>query len=94
MFAVTMGSYDRAEVRKRVGLFILHLLSSAYPNRSIGLYSDDGLTEFKNVSARILNKTRKNVGLKINAQGNLKIVNYLDITLNLTTGKFYPFGKS
>ena len=93
MFDFTMGSHDGAEVCERVCLFILHLLSSAYPNGSISLYRDDGQVAFKNVSARTLDKTRKNVGLKINALGNLKIVNYLDITLNHTTGKFYPFGK-
>ena len=33
------------------------------------------------------------LGLKITAQSNLKFGNYLDVTLNLTTGKFYPFRK-
>ena len=31
------------------------------------------------------------LGLKITVQSNMKIFNYLDVTLNLTTGKYYPF---
>ena len=101
VFDVTMNRYDGAEVCELIGLSILHQLSSAYSSRSIGLYRDDGLAVFKNVSARILDKTTKNfskifgkLGLKITGQANLKIVNYLDITLNLTTGKFYPLKKT
>ena len=33
------------------------------------------------------------LGLQITAQSNLKIVNYLDVTLNLSTGKFCPYRK-
>ena len=31
--------------------------------------------------------------MQITAQSNLKIVNYLDVTLNLSTGKYYPYRK-
>ena len=67
---------------------------------SIGLYRDDGLAVFKNMNARSADKARKvfckilgDLGLKITVQSNMKIVNYLDVTLNLTTGKYYPFRK-
>ena len=100
MFDVAMGCYDGAEVCELVGLYILHKLSSAYPNGSIGLYRDDGLAVFKNMNARSGDKTRKvfcqildDLGLKITVQSNLKVVNYLDVTLNLKTGKYYPFRK-
>ena len=33
------------------------------------------------------------LGLKITAHSNLKIVNYLDVTLNLSTGKYQPYKK-
>ena len=33
------------------------------------------------------------VGLQITAQSNLKIVDYLDVTLNLSTRKFCPYRK-
>ena len=97
MFDVAMGCYDGAEVCELVGLYILHKLTSTYTNGSIGLYRDDGLAVFKNMSARSLDKARKDfskilgeLGLQITAQSNLKIVNYLDVTLNLTTAKYYP----
>ena len=100
MFDVAMGCYDGAEVCKLVGPFILNKLSSAYPNDSIGLYRDDGLAVFKNMNPRSGDKARKvfckilgDLGLKITVQSNLKIVNYLDVTLNLTTGKYYLFRK-
>ena len=80
MFDVTMGSYDGAKVCELVGLFILHQLS-AYPNGSIGLHRDDGQAAFKNVSARIMDKTRKNfskifgeLSLKITALKNRKLM--------------------
>ena len=100
MFDVAMGCYDGAEVCELVGLYILHKLTSTYTNGSIGLYRDDGLAVFKNMSARSLDKARKDfskilgeLGLQIIAQSNLKIVNYLDVTLNLTTAKYYPYRK-
>ena len=91
MFDVAMGCYDGAEVCGLVGLYILHKLTSTYTNESIGLYRDDGLAVFKNIGARSLDKARK--VLQVTAQSNLKIVNYLDVTLNLTTAKYYPYRK-
>ena len=100
MFDVTMGCYDGAEVCELVGLYILHKITSTYTNGSIGLYRDDCLAVFKNMSARSLDKARKDfskilgeLGLQITAQSNLKIVNYLDVTLNLTSAKYYPYRK-
>ena len=42
----------------------------------------------------ILQKTFKDFGLEISAESNLKIVNYLDVTLNLNDGSFRPCDKS
>ena len=50
-------------------------------------------------SARSLDKAKKffsqilEHGLQITAHSNLKIVNYLDVTLNLSTGKYQPYKK-
>ena len=100
MFDVTMGSYDRAEVIELVGLFILHKLKTKFNNKNIGLYRDDGLAAFRNMGPRTADNIRKKfhqifdeVDLKITVQANLKIVNFLDITLNLTTEKFCPYRK-
>ena len=93
MFDVAMGSYDGAEVCELVRLYILQKLTTAFPNGNIGLYRDNGLAAFRSTSARSLDNARKDfskileeLGLQITAQSNLKIVNYLDVTLNLSTG--------
>ena len=50
LFDVTMGSYDGAEMCKLVGLYILNRLSEKYDKESTGLYRDDGLAVFSNIS--------------------------------------------
>ena len=35
----------------------------------------------------------EDVELKITVQSNIKVVDHLDITLNLSNGKFYPYRK-
>ena len=40
-----------------------------------------------------LQKTFKDFGLEIAAESNLRIVNYLDVTLNLNDGSFRPCDK-
>ena len=39
-------------------------------------------------------KTFKDFGLEILAESNLRIINYLDVTLNLNDGSFRPCDKS
>ena len=47
------------------------------------------LDKARNVFSQILGE----LGLQITAHSNLKIVNYLDVTLNLSTGKYQPYRK-
>ena len=49
-FDFTMGSYDSAEVCELVGFFILSGLDNTNRKECIGLYRDDGLAIFKNIS--------------------------------------------
>ena len=100
LFDVTMGSYDGAEICELVGLFILNHLGKKFGKKNIGLYRDDGLAVIKNRSARLADKTRKELhkifeqfGLKITAESNLHVVNFLDVTFNLSTGKYKPYRK-
>ena len=60
LFDVTMGAYDGAEVCELVGSFLLHILSQNYNKYNIGLYRDDGLAVFKNVSGPQSEKIKKN----------------------------------
>ena len=100
MFDVTMGSYDGAEICELVGLYILDVLAQKYNKDEIGLYRDDGLAAFRNISGskaerikKDITKTFHDIGLKITIETNLKIVNFLDVTLDLSDGKFYPYRK-
>ena len=87
-----MGSYDGAEICELVGLFILNHLGKTFGKENVGLYGDDGLAIIKNKSARLADKTRKELhkafeqfGLKITAESNL------DVTFDLSTGKYKPY---
>ena len=73
-FDVTMGSYGGAKICELVGLFIVNHLGKSFGKENIGLYRDDGLAIIKNKSARLADKTRKELhkafeqfGLKITA---------------------------
>ena len=100
LFDVTMGAYDGAEVCEIVGLYLLSLLSTISSKQNIGLYRDDGLAVFKNISGPQSEKIKKQFqkvfnenDLQIEIMCNQKIVNYLDVTLNLNNGTYKPFRK-
>ena len=90
-FDVTIGSYDGAEVCTLVGLFILSTskLFNKYRPAKIGQYlRDDGIAALKNTGPRTASKIRKGFSnaikefaLKITAQVNMKVVEYLDIPI-------------
>ena len=95
-----MGSYDGAEICELVGVFILNHLGKKFGKKNIGLHRDDGLAIIKKRSARLADKTRKELhkifeqfGLKITAESNLHVVNFLDVTFDLSTGKYKPYRK-
>ena len=90
LFDVTMGAYDGAEVCELVGISILHPLSRVYNNNNIGLYRDDGLAVFKNISGPQAEKIKKNFqnifrknNLNIIVKCNLKVVNFQMVRTNL-----------
>ena len=99
-FDVTMGSYDGTENCELVGIYILSRLSSIIDKNDCGLYRDGGLLVFRNVNGQKINRIRKKViqlfkdsGFLIDIETNLKIVNFLDITFNLSNGTFKPYKK-
>ena len=96
-FDVTMGSYDGAEL---IGLFLLHKLSTLIPISDNGLYRDDGLLILRGLpgpATERLNKKIKNIfqryGLKITTETNLILIDFLDITLNLASRRYWPYRK-
>ena len=97
---VTMGSYDGADVCELIRIFLLSLIGNKYNPNNIGLYRDDRLAVFKNTSGpqsekikKTFQKMFKNKGLDIIINCNMKIVNYLDVTLNLNDGSYGPNKK-
>ena len=94
-----MGSYDGAEICELVGLYILHVLGEKYGKDKIGLYLDDSLACFGNIKGSQAERTRKEFifktefKLSITSETNLKIVNFLDVTLNLNTRTHEPYNK-
>ena len=98
LFDVTMGSFDGAETCELVGCYLLSLLTERY-GQNIGLYRDDGLAAF-NKTPQEIEKIKKELckifrenDVKITIEANKTIVNFLDVTLDLQTGKHYPFTK-
>ena len=99
-FDVTIGSYDGAEICQLVGIYIQFKLAKLIDKKSLGLYRDDGLILLKNTKGREVDQIRKkvikifkDVGFKIEIKTNLKIVDFLDVTLNLSNGTYSPYKK-
>ena len=95
-----MGSFDGAEDCELVGLYLLDKLSKLLGKDNVGLYRDDGLAAVKSTSGPVLDKMRKNIitlfkndSLGITIDTNLIETDFLDVTFNLTTGKFFPNRK-
>ena len=89
------------EVCELVGHYLLYELSKLYEKKDIRLYRDNGLAVFKNKSGPESEKIKKSIQaifqeneLKITIQCNLKIVDYLDVTFNLTDSSYHSFSKT
>ena len=95
-----MGCYDGVEVCETVGSYILNLLSNILDKDLVGLYRDDGSAIVRNLSGPDIERKRKAIiklfkecSLNITIQTNLKIVNFLDVEMNLDTGTYRPYRK-
>ena len=80
--------------------FLLEKISEICNKSNIGLYRDDILSIFRSKSGTQLEKMKKMLqrlfkeyGLEITAESNLKVVSYLDVTLNLKDGTLRPYHK-
>ena len=96
-FDVTMGSYDGAETCELVGSFLLSQLQNL--NINVGLYRDDGLAitdatprETENIKKEICRIFNAN-GLRITIEANKQVINFLDVTFNLSRNTFQPYTK-
>ena len=102
LFDVTMEAYDGAEVCELVGNYLLNNnKSKLYEKKDIGLYRDGGVAVFNNKSGPESEKIKKSVQaifreneLKITIQRNLKSMDYLDETFNITDSSYRPCNKT
>ena len=99
-FDVTMGSYDDAELCELVGLCLLDLLAKEFYEKYFGLYRDDGLGCFENISGPDSERIKKKIikifksnGLNITVECNLIVTDFLDVTFDLKSGTYYPYRK-
>ena len=98
LFDVTMGAYDGQEVCELVGTYMLSLISEKYNKKDFGLYRDDRLGVVKNKSGLEREKIKKNIQkifkenkVDIVIKCNMKLVNYLDVTLDLNNSNYKPY---
>ena len=56
-----MGSFDRGEICKIVGLYVLNRLSNLLGKENVELYRDEGLAAINSCSGPVLDRTRKNI---------------------------------
>ena len=99
LFDVTMGSYDGAETCELIAVYMLDQLATICKDKA-GLYRDDGLV-LLHENPRKIEKIKKKIcklfasnGLRITIEANKKVINYLDVTLDLNTEKHQPFMKA
>ena len=79
---------------------MLNVLSKKYNKNDFGLYWNDGLAVLKKKSGPQSEQVKKNIlkifkdhELDIIIQCNMKVVNYLDVTFNLSEGTYKPYTK-
>ena len=96
-----MGSFDVVEVCELVSVLILSQLSNVIKNTNMRIYRDDGLIIIGNPNEPKLDSCRKRISkalklleFRITMHTNLKIVNFLDVTLNLSKDIFELYKKS
>ena len=91
-FDVPMGCHDGAEIFELVGTFILNKISPIMQEQNnVGLYRDDGLGIFRNLSRPYMERKKKEItkifksfGLSITVTTNATSANYLEVNFDLT----------
>ena len=100
-FDVPMGGYDSAQKADLVGLYILNTLSRIVDPIQIGLYRNDSILYIPNSNGPKCSSIQKKIirafnflGFKIEISSSIEIVNFLDVTLNLSDNFYRPFLKT
>jgi len=91
-FDVAMGSFEGAEICELVDLFLLNCISESSCKTDHGLYKDDGLSgpECEKIREKII-KIFQEQGPQISSEISLTQTDYMDVTLDLKSNRFWPF---
>ena len=92
-----MGDNNSVRVADLIGVYILDTLSCIVKLEQVRLYWEDGIIfipDSKTSKIQKIIKAFKLLGIRIEIASNLKIVYFLDVTLNLDNGTFKPFCQS
>ena len=99
-FGVPMECFDGAEVCDLAWTYILGQLNTVFENKNVDFYRDDGLRIFRNLSGPEIERKRKAIvrvfigcGLSITTKNNLKVINFLNIQLDLIDGIYRPYRR-
>ena len=99
-FDVPMGCYDGTDVCELVGTCLLNQLKVDIAKEIMGLYRDDGLETFKNMSGPEVERKKnelvkifKNDGLSITVKTNIKTADFFDIHFDLVKKIYQPYKK-
>ena len=88
-----MGCYNGAELCELVGTYLLNQLKVVVAKENMGLYRDDGLGTFKNMSGPEVERKKKEL-VKISKNNGLSITaDFLDITFDLVKESYQPYKK-
>ena len=94
-----MGAFNGAETCDLIGLFLLDQINNRIKEIEAGLYRDDGLGVAE-TTPRNLEKLRQKIvkimsefGFKITSTANQKVVQFLDVTLDLDNECYKPYIK-
>ena len=99
-FDVSIGAYDGAEICELIGCVLLYSINKIMDPSSHGPYCDDGLIIVDKSTPKKCDGIRKRLyklfdefGFRLDIRTDLKITDYLDVTLNLYSGTVSPFRK-
>ena len=99
-FDTPIGAYDGAEICELVGCVLLYSINKIVDPGSHGRYHGDGLIIVDKSIPKKCDGIRKRLhrlfgefGFRLDMQTDLKIADYLDVTLNLYNGTVSPFRK-
>ena len=101
MFDVTITSFDVPEICELVVFYLLNQLSTVIDKSRVGLYRDDGFAAINNANGPKVDRIREDIialfeeeGLSITIKTDLIETDFLDVTFNLATKKYFPFRKA